>query len=290
MRKVFQILLLLSSVTLLPALAQRQSATINVKIVANSESESWHMVAHKSLPLGMHLHTSTQAANSPKIVLKVNRILPKNSPHEMEISQAAADSLGISGTQAMLRIEYSPMSLPRSGQVVADAYREVSANRPEPAAKGRVYYDNEEVPVATAPKPEADKKPTVTANKPTATQSGAVTKKTQKNPPDNKNSKPAPTGKKQAFAAPGTYDLRGTKVAVKGFGLQLHAFNEVEKAVKVASDLESKKLGKVYIRANSAAPRYRVILGVYPTKVAADKAAKELKTKQQLSAIVKPHL
>lgn len=299
MRKVFRIAILfviwiLSGMAFLPLAAQRQSATVGARVVANSTSDSWNMAAHNSLPPGTVIHTGTDG-NNKQVVLKVARKLPKNLPYAMEISQAAADSLGVTGAEVTLRIEYSPAKLPRSGQVVADAYREVNATRPQPDKKERVYYDNEEIPAApatqpsqetSAPPPAASGNKSVVANKKPATSSAQPAKK---NTSDKSKGK---TGKQEPFAQAGTYNTRGIKVAVKGFGLQLHAFNESAKAVKEATLLEKKKLGKVYVQVVSAGnkPGYRVLLGEYATKAAAERAAKELKTKQQLKAIVKPHL
>jgi cell division septation protein DedD len=297
MRKVFRIAILfmigiLSGMAFLPLAAQRQSATVSAKVIANSASDSWNMAAHNSLPPGTILYTSTPD-NNRQVALKIVRKLPKNLPYAMEISQAAADSLGISGTEASLRIEYSPARLPRRGQVVTDAYREVNATRPQPEKKGRVYYDNEEIPAVSATAPSQETVPPtattggkpVTNNKPAASSARNV----KKIAPDKSKGK---AGKQEPFSQPGTYNTRGIKVAVKGFGLQLHAFNESAKAVKEATNLEKKKLGKVYLQVVHAGnkPGYRVLLGAYATKDAAEKAAKELKTKQQLKAIVKPHL
>lgn len=280
MRKIFFMLPAFTTALFvaLPAFAQRQSATVNAVVVANRPEETWYTAAHKSLPLGTILHTTTDAPQSRKVILKVGRTLPKDMPYMMEISQAAADSLGIGGKEAILRIEYSPAVLPRSGQVVADAYREISASRPQAAKKERVYYENEEIPAAAPP----------TAQEPPPTAPPA--KHSPPNTTDKGKSKKELTTKQQPFAAKGTYNTRGTKVAVKGFGLQLHAFNQLNKALKAAAELEKAKLGKVYIQTNSSSPVYRVVLGEYPTKAAADKAAQMLKSKHRLNAIVKPHL
>ncbi len=299
MRKVFRIAILFVvwtalGMAFLPLVAQRQSATVSAKVVVLGASDNWNAAAHNSLPLGTVLYAS-HAANNRQVVLKVVRKLPKNLPYVMEISQAAADSLGITGAEATLRIEYSPAKLPRSGQVVADAYREVNANRLQTDKKERMYYDNEEIPAAPATQPaqETPAQLVATTAKPATKNhnksSVSSARNVGKNMPDKTKGK---TGRQKPFAQAGTYNTRGIKVAVKGFGLQLHAFNESAKAVREAVNLEKKKLGKVYIQVAGTGSKtsYRVIIGEYPNKSAAEKAAKEMKTKHQLQAIIKPHL
>jgi cell division septation protein DedD len=294
MRKVFWIaffiLSFLTSAVFSPATAQRQSATVSAKIAANS-ADGWNAAAHNSLPVGTLLHTS-HIGSSRQVILKVVRKLPKNSPYALEISQAAADSLGISGTEATLRIEYIPAKLPRSGQVVAEAYREVNATRPQSDKKERIYYENEEVPAATTTQslPEASAQSVNVGKTTTNTKIVASSaQKTGKATPDKSKLK---TSKQEPFAPNGTYNTRGTKVAAQGFGLQLHAFHEPAKAIKEAGNLEKKKLGKVYIQVVRAGNKtaYRILLGEYASKATAEKAAKELQSKRQLKAIVKPHL
>ncbi|MCS7019371.1 MAG: SPOR domain-containing protein [Cytophagales bacterium] len=269
------------------ALAQTRSEVVKAKVVANHPSERWNMAAHTQLPLGTLLQ-AFHASTNRKVTLKVSRRLPKNSPHAMEIFQAAADSLGISSEEATLQIEYQPAKLPRSGQIVQDAYREVTAMSPSPVKKQREYYENEDIPkeaeqqanAQTETIPPTQKQP---ETKPTPT---PVSKKAPARSSKDRATQQAP------FATAGTYNTRGIKVAVKGFGLQLHAFNEAAKALKEAIHLEKKKLGKVYIQVAKAGDRtnYRVIVGEYPTQNAAQKAAKEFKNKYQLQAIVKQHL
>lgn len=270
----------------LPTAAQRQSATVAAKVIPNQFSESWNAAAHNRLPLGTVLYASLPTGNR-QIALKVSRRLPADLPYAMEISQAAADSLGVGGTEITLYIEYSPARMPRTRHVVADAYREVNAMNSQTPKKERIYYENEEIPPVEPPAAtEAEPTPKPPVKPQPARKPAQVAKKTPPAVGREKNTKQIP------FAPGATYNARGIKVAVKGFGLQLHAFNESAKAVREALNLEKKKIGKVYIQVAAAGNKasYRVIVGEYPSKSAAEKAARELKTKHKLQAIVKPHL
>jgi rare lipoprotein A len=100
-----------------------------------------------------------------------------------------------------------------------------------------------------------------------------------------------PVGKTETPYAPGgTYTLKGERVRPAGYGLQVSAYGEVDKALAEAKKLEGKKPGKLFIQSGWANGKksYRVMVGTYLTKTEADKAAAALK-KKKINTIPKKH-
>jgi rare lipoprotein A len=100
-----------------------------------------------------------------------------------------------------------------------------------------------------------------------------------------------PVGKTETPYAPGgTYTLKGERVRPAGYGLQVAAYGEVDKALAEAKKLEGKKPGKLFIQSGWANGKksYRVMVGTYLTKAEADKAATALR-KKKINTIPKKH-
>ncbi|MCS6968643.1 MAG: SPOR domain-containing protein [Cytophagales bacterium] len=254
------------------AVAQKRQVT--VKVFEDGFSEGWNIAAHSQLPLGTIVRASYPPTKRT-VVLKIGHPLPRNPSVEMAISRAAADSLGITEAEAQIAIEYSPISLMRAHQIVPNAYRDVIASR-QPPKKQPLYYENEEVPSPPA---------TASENAPSPTAEYTPVAKPAKSKPAN--TKKEATIRKTPFAPKGIYNRKGTSVVLKGFVLQFHALQQLEKALKAAENLEKKKIGRVYIQVEEKQPVYRVIVGTYSTRSAAEKAAKSIKLQHQLSALVR---
>lgn len=254
-------------------------------------------------------------ANNKEIVVRIND-RPYTDEHIIELTKAAADKLGLVGSEAEVRIEIIALGVPRSAKdVVASAVRQ-QAYYEDDKPKTRHYYDNEDVPEqpaeaaphSEAPAPEAkkaeaekkiegkekikdkdkarEKEKSSNTNKLAA--KVAKAEKVQTAAPAAAKTAP----KKEAFGQEGTYTLKGIAVAPKGFGLQAGVFGSLNNALDEVKQLEAAKAGKVYVQVGeeNGKKNYRVLIGAYANKAAADKAAQVLKTKKQMNTMVKKHL
>jgi rare lipoprotein A (peptidoglycan hydrolase) len=286
--------------------------------------------AHKFIAFNS-LVKVTHLATQRSIVVRIND-RPFTDQYVTVLTKAAAEALGIKGSEVEVTLEVIALGVPRNpADQVAATVRDQPAPEKEP---GRDYYDNEDAPAEkgylnTTAKPEATTRSLVNPAKPdpnlrasstnkakpaiVAKPTGKASVQDQKKITNLKESvhktidqaktsnaqvaKAAKTTDKKTgaknetpFAPGGTYSLKGEKVRPAGYGLQVVAFSEVDKAIVEAKKLERQKLGKLFIQSGwtSGKKNYRVLLGTYLTKAEADKAAANLK-KKKIATIIKKH-
>ncbi|UZR92978.1 septal ring lytic transglycosylase RlpA family protein [Chondrinema litorale] len=96
----------------------------------------------------------------------------------------------------------------------------------------------------------------------------------------------------QRFSKTGTYNVWGTPVKPKGYGLQLGSYSEIDQAIKVAEEASNLGLKGIYIQSGwtNQQPSYRVLYGAWANQDEAKENITITKRKGFPSAFVKNHL
>jgi len=93
-----------------------------------------------------------------------------------------------------------------------------------------------------------------------------------------------------SFAPVNTYTVEGKVVSPKGFGVQVGGFLESERAIEEVQNFAKQTTEKIYVQAGwqNGQKFYRVLVGAFATKEAAQKLAQKL-SKADFKPFVKEH-
>ena len=213
--------------------------------------------AHKTLPFGTTIKV-TRLDNGKSVQVRVNDRGPYISGRIVELSRAAAEKIGL----------------------VNDGVTRV---------KVEVVADNAKTEVATASPKTSEKKETVSAKGATE----QTTTKEEKAPA----SKPKAVAVKSATpkkgvkstASAGLYEVSLKREDMKGFGVQVAAFENQDAMFKKVEELKAKWFDKVLVSVaekKDGTKLYKIILGSFETRNEAEEYKKNLKKNKKMDGFV----
>jgi len=234
---------------------------------ANGETYDMYEMtaAHPTLPLPSYARV-TRKATGKSIIVRINDRGPFHADRIIDLSYAAAFKLGIvqQGSDIVIVQAISANEI-RDGSWSRPTNAPLTASAPPPAA-------------AISPPPVT----TVAAAPPAPPAPSPVT-----STPNALRLANAPTPAPPVTASRQT--TPPTRVQTRGIFLQFGAFSAVENATKLARRLEQSLQGvepeRTQIRRNDRGLQ-RVLLGPYPTRVAATLAAQRIKQRIGLDSVV----
>ncbi|MEL6393768.1 MAG: septal ring lytic transglycosylase RlpA family protein, partial [Bacteroidota bacterium] len=213
----------------------------------------------------------------------------------IEISQAAANQLGMTN-QSVTNVQVRLVSMPGETRSIAARRPETQttarettsrpqpqATTPEPAPANPATYDRT---VATTP---SDASPSVAVN------SRGRTSTDRANNPAVSQSQNAPSVQKaepvtQGQFGPGLYQLQVNQGPSSGFGVQVSSMSTLESALDKVIELQGQWFDNIMVKRVGTGPAstYKIILGPWPTRDAADSYKTDLKRRYRIDGFVVP--
>ncbi|MCU0393286.1 MAG: septal ring lytic transglycosylase RlpA family protein [Thermoflexibacter sp.] len=244
----------------------------------------------------------TNLENGSEIIVRIND-RSTSSERIIDMTKAAADGLGMTDKKTVIevKIELIQLGVPRNNarEILEDAYRRISTKpieeeveiTKEEEISARYEEKNIEVD-KNKPDNEAvrEKKKIIDNKKIEKTQ--ATDHKKNKGVLSTTNNPSAKSKNKDkiSFDPTSTYTPDGEKVSLKGFGVQIASYDDIQKALRDVPKIEKLKVGQVYIQAGWANGQktYRILVGNFKSKELAQKTADKL-NKQNYKSFPKKH-
>ena len=300
------------------------------KTTANGEKYDMYSMtaAHPSIPFNTIIKVTNVNDPSTWVTLRVNDRGPFTKKRILDISKRAALKLNMEKT-GVLEVELEILKMgdneglaedkkpetAKSNGALADANKtgdekEKDGNKNTETQKP----DTKKVEVAATEKGKEEKAKTEetkpqekavasNSNKDNNKEKSNANAKTNTNANSNSNKSKDKNDKavtasnnnvplNQRFSKTGTYNVWGTSVKLKGYGLQLGSYSEIDQALKVAEEANNLGLKGIYIQSGwtNQQPSYRVLYGAWPNQDEAKENITIAKRKGFPNAFVKNHL
>ena len=259
------------------------------KLTANGEKYDMFSMtaAHPSIPFNSIIKVTNLNAPDKWVTLRINDRGPFTKSRILDISKKAALKLNMEKT-GVLEVELEILKLGDNESLAsnkADSAKIEVANAKK--AEEKKVNDKKENVVASSKDESA--KAVSKANEKTIAKSDKSSKKTVETAKTENAVANLPLN--QRFKDTGTYNIWGTPVKPKGYGLQLGAYSEIDQAIKVANEANNLGLKGLYIQSgwSNQQTSYRVLYGAWPDQ---DKAKENIviaKKKGFPAAFVKNH-
>ncbi len=213
--------------------------------------------AHKTLPFGTTIKV-TRLDNGKSVQVRVNDRGPYISGRIVELSRAAAEKIGLV-TDGVARVKV-----------------EVLSKKDQSTAK-----------IATATNPSTSKGTVSTKG----SESKTVQKKESGASAKPKTVPVSTSSAKKDVAGSGSelYEVSLTKEEMKGFGVQVAAFKSEDAMFKKVQELKAQWFDKVLVsvaETKDGSKIYKIILGSFETKDAAEEYKKNLKKNKKMDGFV----
>lgn len=284
---------LISLIFSVPALAQESGiASVYPGSFDGSQTASgeiYHkeklVAAHKIHPMGTQLRvTRTDERARRSVVVTVKDRGPYISGRIVELSQAAGKKIGL-GENDVANVLVEVISKPTSGNIAAKSAAPVSPTpnvnkEPEQKKVDKPVAVNTPTPVKASPAPVSKPNPTVTPKSGSAASANPTPQKSEKFS--------LVRGQKAKY---GLFKISLLQSNNKGFGVQVMSLNSPDMVLDQIADLQGKWFDNILVSiqpspVNGLAPVYKLILGPFPTKTAADSYAENLKKKYKMDGFV----
>lgn len=225
--------------------------------------------AHKTLAFGTKIRV-TRLDNKKSVIVRVNDRGPYMDGYVVDLSRKAAEKIGLI-RDGVTRVKIEVMETQQAAKAIAVSNRSTPETDPVPATYS--------VPATkSSAKVQAAKsgKTVAPATYSTAAKSLALT--------------PATATADNAAQASETYQISLKPVAKSGFGLQVSSLNSSENLFKEVSKLQATWPGKVVVNHEEmkdlGTVTFKLILGPYPTRKAAEAQIRKASSKGYKSAFV----
>jgi rare lipoprotein A len=273
--------------------------------------------AHKDLPFNSIIKV-TNIKSGKWVTLRVNDRGPLSSSRILDISKRAALKLDmVRDSEIEIEMEILKIgdnkafaaqdsaAFPMEGGPIVNRADSVAlsvkdAKPVTPTTEAKVTPSTQSQPAATSPQVSASRQdaPASTTPAPKTTVAKVETAKAEpaKTAPQKTETKPAAQPQvplNERFKKPGTYNTWGTATPLKGYGVQLGSYSDIETALKIGNEAKNLGLKEVYIQSGwtDGVQSYRVMYGIQKDK---DKAREvlvaEAKKKGFMDAFVRKHL
>ncbi|MEM1135173.1 MAG: septal ring lytic transglycosylase RlpA family protein [Bacteroidota bacterium] len=251
------------------------------KLTANGEKYDMFSktAAHPSIPFNSIIKVTNLNSPDKWVTLRINDRGPFTKSRILDISKRAALKLNMEKT-GVLEVELEILKVGDNQRVVySEDSTKKDVNTKLVASAEKDVKGNEK---KTLKEKKNDKKGTEkTLAKKTKQKSVKPTKAVvQSNLPLN-----------QRFKNTGTYNVWGTPVKPKGYGLQIAAYSDINQAIKVANEAESLGLKGLYIQSGwtNEEVSYRLLYGAWQDVDEAQDKIIIAKKKGFPTAFVKSH-
>jgi rare lipoprotein A len=256
---------------------------------ANGEvfNHAQYTAAHRTLPFGT-LVRITRTDNGKSVTVRINDRGPFVSERVTDISKAAAAKLGIASDDDEVRVKLEVVSDKKTTVGSSNLY---SPKRIDTPVSERIDIERKAVPMPeiieySAPKsidnsaiPRDYKYLPKKSEKPETTQAVAQKK--------NAISNIVVTSK--SMDAYGLYAVKTNTPSAKGYAVQVACLSNRESMVRTVSDLKSDSFKNILvkmIKGKDGDPDYKVLLGSFDSKIAADGYLKNIQKKNVKGFVV----
>ncbi len=281
-------------------LASYYSDLFHGKPTASGESYDKNKLscAHKSHPFGTMLRV-TRLDNNKSVQVKVTDRGPFISGRVVEVSRAAAESLGlISDGSTRVKVEVvkqeaKPAEATVEAPKAADEKPKVTEEKPKPAekevaapAKSDEPKEKQKAEVAAKPKEVKEEKPATTEK------SAVVNKKPASKEVAKEKAAPASKAvlvKGSQYEPFDLFEIELKKPEKKGFGVQIAVLSTQDALFKKIADLQEDWFSSILVsvqKGQKGEVMYKVILGAFETENEASNYKSNLKKNKKMDGFV----
>lgn len=222
--------------------------------------------AHKTLAFGTKIRV-TRLDNKKSVIVRVNDRGPYMDGYVVDLSRKAAEKIGLI-RDGVTRVKIEVIDSQQAAKAIAVSNRTPQETDPAPATYS--------VPATKSSAKVQAAKTVAPATYSTAAKSLALT--------------PATATADNAAQASETYQISLKPVAKSGFGLQVSSLNSSENLFKEVNKLQATWPGKVVVNHEEmkdlGTVTFKLILGPYPTRKAAEAQIRKASSKGYKSAFV----
>jgi rare lipoprotein A len=229
--------------------------------------------AHRTLPFGTYVKV-TRIDNNKSVIVRVNDRGPHKPDRVIDISKAAAVQIDL----VRAGVANVKLEILRPGEE-SNPVPVVTSGIPDPVVAPDPNDPASDLPPDAVPISEILVKPT--DNTPKPVENRPVTVK----PPTDPNIRPPvqpPPVPDEPMKADGLYNFHASKVETSGYGIQIGAFSSYRNVLELMDNLHAKSVDftMLYVTTVDKKAFFKVILGPFPTKEAADAYLTEMRKKE----------
>ncbi|MEM6395305.1 MAG: RlpA-like double-psi beta-barrel domain-containing protein [Bacteroidota bacterium] len=252
--------------------------------------------AHKLYPYNAVVTVENQE-NNRKVSVKIVDKGPYHAGHIIQLSQAAANQLGMTKLEDN-RVKITLVSMPGESSLTTLNDR---TDRPRPSeTTSTTTPPAAPTPSSRQPAPDTygsstarintDQRPATEVSTRETSTTDRATSPTPAPAQKNKTIKSENQPVTQGQFGPGLYQLQLNKGPGTGFGVQVASISSLENAMDKVIELQGQWFDNIMVRKVGTGPlsTYKIILGPWPTREAADSYKSDLKRRYKVDGFVVP--